>query len=91
MNIFQSSYDNRLQSWYNLRNQIVDLTISQKCIEIDKINQEYLKNRGFEVYKSLKDVKEKSNFIFSSNVLEHIEDDQLAIMEMSLHLKNNLA
>lgn len=63
--------------------------INTKCIEIDKINQEYLKNRGFEVYKSLKDVKEKSNIIFSSNVLEHIEDDLLALMEMSSHLKNN--
>ena len=36
MNIFQSSYDNRLQSWYNLRNQIKSLDLSQQCVEIDK-------------------------------------------------------
>jgi hypothetical protein len=36
MNIFQSSYDNRLQSWYNLRNQIQHYNLEQQCIEIDK-------------------------------------------------------
>ena len=36
MNTFQSSYDNRLQSWYNLRNKIKDLDLSQQCVEIDK-------------------------------------------------------
>ena len=36
MNIFQSSYDNRLQSWYNLRNQIKHYDLSQQCVEIDK-------------------------------------------------------
>ena len=35
MNIFQSSYDNRLQSWYNLRNQIKSFDLGQKCIEVD--------------------------------------------------------
>ena len=36
MNTFQSSYDNRLQSWYNLRNQIKNFDLSQQCVEIDK-------------------------------------------------------
>ena len=36
MNTFQSSYDNRLQSWYNLRNQIKNFDLAQKCVEIDK-------------------------------------------------------
>jgi hypothetical protein len=36
MNTFQSSYDNRLQSWYNLRNQIKSFDLSQQCVEIDK-------------------------------------------------------
>ena len=36
MNSFQSSYDNRLQSWYNLRNQIKDFDLNQQCVEIDK-------------------------------------------------------
>ena len=36
MNTFQSSYDNRLQSWYNLRNQIKHYDLGQQCVEIDK-------------------------------------------------------
>lgn len=36
MNTFQSSYDNRLQSWYNLRNQIKNFDLAQQCVEIDK-------------------------------------------------------
>jgi hypothetical protein len=36
MNTFQSSYDNRLQSWYNLRNQIKSLDLGQQCVKIDK-------------------------------------------------------
>ena len=36
MNIFQSSYDNRLQSWYNLRNQIKSYDLGKQCVEIDK-------------------------------------------------------
>jgi hypothetical protein len=36
MNTFQTSYENRLQSWYNLRNQIKNYDLGQQCIEIDK-------------------------------------------------------
>ena len=36
MNIFQSTYDTRLQSWYSLRNQLQNLTISEQCVEVDK-------------------------------------------------------
>jgi hypothetical protein len=35
MNVFQLSYDARLQDWYKLRNQIKDSDILQKCIEVD--------------------------------------------------------
>jgi len=36
MNVFQLNYDARLRSWYNLRSQIEDTSIQNKCIEIDK-------------------------------------------------------
>lgn len=36
MNVFQLSYDARLQDWYKLRNQILNLDTLQKCIEIDR-------------------------------------------------------
>jgi hypothetical protein len=35
MNIFQSTYDTRLQSWYNLRGQLKNLTLSEQCILVD--------------------------------------------------------
>lgn len=36
MNLFQTSYDNRLQGWYDLRTQVKELTLQSQCIEIDK-------------------------------------------------------
>lgn len=36
MNIFQNSYDTRLQSWYNLRTQVNELSLQSQCTEIDK-------------------------------------------------------
>jgi hypothetical protein len=41
----------------------------------------------FAVYKSIKDVTEKSNLIFSSNLLEHIKDDQSKLYEIFSHIK----
>jgi len=35
MNIFQSTYDTRLQSWYSLRSQLKNLTLPEQCIEVD--------------------------------------------------------
>ena len=35
MNIFQSTYDTRLQSWYSLRSQLQNLTLSEQCILVD--------------------------------------------------------
>ena len=36
MNVFQLSYETRLRSWYDLRNQIEQSDTQTKCIEIDK-------------------------------------------------------
>ena len=36
MNVFQQPYEVRLQTWYDLRNQIDPLDTQRKCIEIDK-------------------------------------------------------
>lgn len=36
MNIFQNSYDTRIQGWYDLRTQVKELPIQEQCIEIDK-------------------------------------------------------
>ena len=36
MNLFQTSYNNRLQGWHDLRTQIKELSIQEQCVEIDK-------------------------------------------------------
>lgn len=52
------------------------------CIEIDLENRKYLKSRGFVVFKSIFNSKNNFDAIFSSNVLEHIEDDQKTLNDI---------
>lgn len=35
MNIFQSTYEARLQDWFQLRQSVLDLSLEQKCIMVD--------------------------------------------------------
>jgi len=49
--------------------------ISPSCIEIDKINKSYLVDRGFSVFDDIEEIGNLVDVVFSSNVLEHIEDD----------------
>ena len=53
----------------------IKLGFSPTCIEIDQINIKYLNNRNLPFFKKIDDVKDKVDLVFSSNVLEHIEDD----------------
>ena len=61
--------------------------IEPLCLEIDNVNQEYLEKRGFTVSDNLSTIDDKFDLIFSSNVLEHIEDDLSVLRDM----KNKLA
>ena len=36
MNIFQSSYEARLQDWFQLRKSVINLPLEQQCVIIDK-------------------------------------------------------
>jgi len=56
--------------WRRLR---TDSKIS--CLEIDRTQQSILINRGFSILEYLPN-KNVFDYIFTSNVLEHIEDDQ---------------
>lgn len=49
--------------------------ITPTCYEIDKHQVAILRKNGFETLGSLDSFEHKFRFIFSSNVLEHIEDD----------------
>ena len=52
------------------------------CIEIDLENRKYLKSKGFVVFKSIFNPKNNFDAVFSSNVLEHIEDDQKTLNDI---------
>ena len=64
----------------------IKLKVSPVCIEIDKENIKYLDSRNLQNYESIDDYKGSVDLVFSSNVLEHIEDD---IYELHL-IKNKL-
>ena len=63
--------------------------ISPVCIEIDEDNIDYLKKRKFEFFRNLKSAPTENDLIFSSNVLEHIKDDQDILKLMKKKLKKN--
>jgi len=62
------------------------LRIQATTIEIDNQLIEIITSKGFENYKSFQALRENNfsfDFIFSSNVLEHIENDTLILEEIS--------
>lgn len=56
--------------------------ITPICVEIDSKLVKVLKDKGFLALKSLKEMKAPVNFIYTSNVLEHIEEDLLALQDI---------
>ena len=50
--------------------------ITPTCLEIDSSSKKYLKKRKFNVIENLDKKNDEFDGVFSSNVLEHIEDDQ---------------
>ena len=59
------------------------------CIEIDKTNINYLKTRKFTTFQNIDEISFQADLIFSSNVLEHIKDDFLTILNLKRHLDDN--
>jgi hypothetical protein len=59
-----------------------DFNKNVKCVEIDPTGQKELKNRGFEVYEHISGVPAGVELIFSSNVLEHIQNDEKILAEL---------
>src|SRR3954447_24539591 len=59
-----------------------------KCIEPDPLQKEKLEEEGFETFVSITSVQDDSvSFIFSLNVFEHIEHDNIALREVRQKLK----
>lgn len=59
------------------------------CVEIDLENRKSLKSKGFIVFKSIFDSKNNFDAVFSSNVLEHIENDQETLNNIYKKLNND--
>jgi SAM-dependent methyltransferase len=63
-----------------------------KCIEPDPLQKEKLEEEGFETFVSITSAQDDSvSFIFSLNVFEHIEHDDIAIREVRQKLKPGAA
>ena len=63
-------------------------SIKPDVIEIDKDLIYSLKAQGFNVFSSLKSTSKKYDFIYSSNVLEHIKNDTIALQEIHAKMSN---
>lgn len=59
------------------------------CVEIDKKNKEILRSRNLTQIDSMDAIKDEVDLIFSSNVLEHIENDVSILKKMQKKLKND--
>lgn len=60
------------------------------CVEIDSVLSHELEKKGFLTFSSLKNTRiPKADFIYSSNVLEHIEDDETTLADLYNQLVTN--
>ncbi len=62
---------------------------SPTCIEIDEYFKSILIKNGFIVFENIKDTKDQYDFIYSSNVLEHIFDDINSLQQLESKLTKN--
>jgi SAM-dependent methyltransferase len=62
--------------------------VRPECLEIDPLLRQTLLQRGFVCYESVEFIDRKYDAIYSSNVLEHIEDDVAALKKMNTLLCN---
>jgi len=60
--------------------------ISPVCIEIDPQLFTLLGEKGFKTYRNLNEVTKSISYIYTSNVLEHIEDDTNALRDLYKYL-----
>ena len=56
--------------------------IKVDCVEIDKNLMSKLQRNGFLTFSNLSEIRNNYEFVYSSNVLEHISNDELALKEI---------
>ncbi len=64
----------------------ISTTIKPECLEIDSRQRWIIEQRGFHCYSSLDAVEKKFDVIYTSNVLEHIEDDLSILKQLNTKL-----
>tara|TARA_B100000029_G_scaffold511063_1_gene604068 strand:- start:911 stop:1645 length:735 start_codon:yes stop_codon:yes gene_type:complete len=57
------------------------------CVEIDKENRKFLLERGFKFYDNISEIGSAVDGVFSSNVMEHIEDDLEVLRNIKKYMK----
>lgn len=62
--------------------------VAPDCVEIDSTQCSIIEKRGFKVFSSLSELNKKYSIIFSSNVLEHIKDDDQVLKNLRTVLDN---
>ena len=62
---------------------------SPTCIEIDEYFKSILIKIGFKVFGDIEETKDQYDFIYSSNVLEHIKDDVKSLKQLESKLIKN--
>tara|TARA_S200000501_G_scaffold171938_1_gene162016 strand:+ start:2439 stop:3164 length:726 start_codon:yes stop_codon:yes gene_type:complete len=67
----------------------LELKKSPVCIEVDGTLRSVLKENGFEVHKNILGTEKYFDLIYSSNVLEHIKDDDQTLLELKNKLKKD--
>jgi SAM-dependent methyltransferase len=56
--------------------------IRPECVELDPVLAKLLRDRGFKCFRFLIETKQNYDAIYTSNVLEHIENDQDVLSEL---------
>lgn len=67
--------------WHSTNNE------KPECLEIDDNLRNILFNRGFHTHKDIDFVHKKFDIIYTSNVLEHIEDDVATLKKLKSKIK----
>ena len=60
-----------------------------ECLEIDQKFRKLIEEQNFNCHESLESLSQKYDYIYSANVLEHIDDDATTLKKLNASLKTN--
>jgi hypothetical protein len=78
---FGAGYGTLALIWRDLTGKHVE------CLEIDQQQRLEIEARGFIAWNSIAEIESKFHFIYTSNVLEHIENDESCLAELAESLE----